>query len=151
MTIIRKIVIADCDDCPHSDHNGGFGRVAYIPVCRKAGREPPWKPESDRYGFVSAWREPGIPDWCPLQADAASQPDSPALLQPPRASDTQPVAVSHTVTMLDAREFKPPKDRKILCGSARKFGTTVIGHFDPRAHDCWFPMPKFPDSLKGRR
>lgn len=168
----RKIVIEDCGECPYDDHKGGFGRVSYIPVCRKANREPPWKPEADRYGFVRARREPGIPDWCPLQEDAASQPESfmlnqvqpraldmqvfgrscrPDGFKPQAASDTQPVAVSHTITLLDAREFKPPKDKKILCGSALRFGTTVIGLFDGRAHDCWLPMPGFPASLKGRR
>lgn len=156
MTIIRKIVIADCDDCPHraSRYSEGFG-AEYLPACGRCGDMLPFDVLYDAAGIMRAKKHPGIPDWCPLQADAESQPESfvlrPDGFKSQAASDTQPVAVSHTVTLLDAREFKPPNNKKILCGSARKFGTTVIGHFDQRAHDCWFPMPGFPASLKGRR
>ena len=66
----RKIVIQDCGECPHSDHKGAFGKVSRIPVCRKADRELPWTPSVGNRGSVSAKREPGIPDWCPLPNDA---------------------------------------------------------------------------------
>lgn len=123
MTAPRKIVINGCGECPISWY------------C----------PNADIAMFS---RKVDIQNKCPLPQD--TQPESPALLQPPRVSDSQLVAVSQTITMLDARDYPPPNG-KILCGSARKFGTTVIGRFDASAHDCWLPMPKFPDSLKGRR
>ena len=65
----RKIVIQECGECPSSDHKGAFGKVSRIPVCRKADRELPWTHIANRAGFVSAKREPGIPDWCPLPKD----------------------------------------------------------------------------------
>ena len=65
----RKIVIRGCGECPSSDHKGAFGKVSRIPVCRKADRELPWTHIANRAGFVSAKREPGIPDWCPLPKD----------------------------------------------------------------------------------
>ena len=70
----RKIVIQDCGECPRSDHKGAFGAVSCIPVCRKADRELPWTPIASSTGFVSAKREPGIPDWCPLPNDAGKEP-----------------------------------------------------------------------------
>ena len=72
----RKIVIQDCGECPHSDHKGAFGKVSRIPVCRKADRELPWTPSvgnRGRVSAVSAKREPGIPDWCPLPNDAGKE------------------------------------------------------------------------------
>ena len=66
----RKIVIQDCGECPRSDHKGAFAVVSRVPVCRKADRELPWTPSVGNRGRVSAKREPGIPDWCPLPNDA---------------------------------------------------------------------------------
>lgn len=63
----RKIVIAYCGQCPHKDHNGGFGKIAYIPVCKKKNRKIlPYKCSVSDSGFVTAQLKNGIPDWCPL-------------------------------------------------------------------------------------
>ena len=51
--------------------------------------------------------------------------------------------------MLDAAITPPPKHHMVLCGSIR-YGTTVKGVFNPEHHDCWLPMPRFPDSVKER-
>lgn len=51
--------------------------------------------------------------------------------------------------MLDAVIHPPPKHQQVLCGSMR-YGTTVKGVFNPKHHDCWLPMPKFPESVKER-
>ena len=51
--------------------------------------------------------------------------------------------------MLDALEYPPPRGVQLLCGSVR-YGTTVKGYFDPKHHDCWLPMPQFPESCKER-
>ena len=51
--------------------------------------------------------------------------------------------------MLDAAIHPPPKHQQVLCGSM-KYGTTIKGVFDPKHHDCWLPMPKFPESVKNR-
>lgn len=58
------------------------------------------------------------------------------------------VAVGDYV-MLDAAIHPPPKHQQVLCGSMR-YGTTVKGVFNPAHHDCWLPMPKFPESVKNR-
>ena len=51
--------------------------------------------------------------------------------------------------MLDATIHPPPKHQMVLCGSIR-YGTTIKGVFNPAHHDCWLPMPKFPESAKER-
>ena len=51
--------------------------------------------------------------------------------------------------MLDPTIYPPPKHQQVLCGSMRH-GTTIKGVFDPKHHDCWLPMPKFPESVKER-
>lgn len=51
--------------------------------------------------------------------------------------------------MLDATITPPPKHQQVLCGSM-KYGTTIKGVFDTKHHDCWLPMPRFPDSVKER-
>ena len=51
--------------------------------------------------------------------------------------------------MLDAAIHPPPKHQQVLCGSIR-YGTTIKGVFNPAHHDCWLPMPKFPESVKER-
>lgn len=35
----KHIVINTCMDCPHKDHHGAFGRVGFVPVCRKTGMD----------------------------------------------------------------------------------------------------------------
>lgn len=53
------------------------------------------------------------------------------------------------VVMYDHRTTPAPKGVIVLCGNT-ELGTTVRGVFDERMHDCWYPMPKFPDSCKAR-
>lgn len=53
------------------------------------------------------------------------------------------------VVMHDHRVTPAPKGVIVLCGNT-ELGTTVRGVFDERMHDCWYPMPKFPDSCKER-
>lgn len=67
----RKIVINRCDECPHRDHNGGFGSPAYVPVCRRAsGKELPYMPVANRHGTgCNAAPTNVIPTWCPLEAN----------------------------------------------------------------------------------
>ena len=67
----RKIVLTDCQRCPSLDHKGGFGSVAYIPVCRAVNKEQPYTVSVMDGGRVQASRTPGIPDWCPLPFNAA--------------------------------------------------------------------------------
>jgi hypothetical protein len=38
----RVIRITECRQCPSCDHKGGFGKIAYIPVCRATGKELPY-------------------------------------------------------------------------------------------------------------
>ncbi|MCK5306993.1 MAG: hypothetical protein KAJ73_00140 [Zetaproteobacteria bacterium] len=64
----RKIVIKDCDDCPHLDHMGAFGKVAYVPRCGKSGDTLPYTVGAPD-GNPTAYSEPGIPDSCPLETD----------------------------------------------------------------------------------
>ena len=57
--------------------------------------------------------------------------------------------VSTDVVMYDHRVTPAPKGVIVLCGNT-ELGTTVRSVFDEKAHDCWYPMPKFPDSCKTR-
>lgn len=54
--------------CPHKDHRGAFGQIAYIPCCRKVSRNLPYRETAQR-GSVHAVGTGVIPDWCPLQKD----------------------------------------------------------------------------------
>lgn len=65
-----------------------------------------------------------------------------------KASTDNKVLVGDYV-MLDAAITPPPKHQMVLCGSIR-YGTTVKGVFNPAHHDCWLPMPRFPESVKER-
>lgn len=144
----RKIVINDCNKCWYRANRPCYGvGEGLFPVCGKTGDPLPFDMRIYTDGRQRAIQSPGIPYWCPLPADSPAA----AEIQPERAGATQPVAVSSAFTLLDAREFPPPKGKKILCGSAVRFGTTVIGLFDHKGHDCWLPMPGFPDSLKKMR
>ena len=53
------------------------------------------------------------------------------------------------VVMHDHRTTPAPKGVIVMCGNT-ELGTTVRGVFDERMHDCWYPMPKFPESCKER-
>lgn len=53
------------------------------------------------------------------------------------------------VVMYDHAITPAPKHKLVLCGST-ELGTTVKGIFDERFHDCWFPLPKHPQSCKER-
>lgn len=67
----RKIVIGSCSDCPNLKHSGGFGGIAYIPICHETGEMLPYtKSVSGNRIVATATGE--IPDWCPL--DAAEDP-----------------------------------------------------------------------------
>lgn len=63
----RKIVIKTCEECPHIDHEGGFGRIAYIPRCANAKKNLPYTVEASDAGRVYAEPTYEIPEWCPLK------------------------------------------------------------------------------------
>lgn len=67
----KKIVIQSCGVCPHKDHKGGFGNIAYIPICRAANKELPYT-ETARNGRCYANATLVIPGWCPLEDDASA-------------------------------------------------------------------------------
>jgi hypothetical protein len=62
----RAIIVENCSKCPHRDHKGAFGKVAYIPVCRLKNRELPYVSEVTIRGTVVANQIGNCPDWCPL-------------------------------------------------------------------------------------
>lgn len=62
----KIIKIEKCRHCPNHTHKGGFGQVAYIPVCSLANKEQPWKLISDGRMAV-AHQTVDIPEWCPLE------------------------------------------------------------------------------------
>lgn len=66
-TMSKKIVIKKCKNCPHVDHKGGFGHIAYIPVCRLADKELPYRVERGYGTMIIAKQTGGIPTWCPLE------------------------------------------------------------------------------------
>lgn len=64
---MRYIPIKTCNDCPHKDHRGGFGRVAYIPVCRLTDKNLPYTVgASGLTRMIIANYTGEIPDSCPL-------------------------------------------------------------------------------------
>lgn len=64
----KKIAIPNCGVCPHKDHNGGFGKIAYLPMCRAAHKELPYT-ETASKGRCYATPTLVIPEWCPLEND----------------------------------------------------------------------------------
>ena len=66
----KKIVIEVCSKCPKVSHGGGFGKIAYIPMCNLGvtNRELPYEERASR-GMVVAHGTDVIPDWCPLEED----------------------------------------------------------------------------------
>ena len=64
---MKKILVDKCTNCPFVGHAGGFGKIAYIPVCGKErGRQLPFT-ETSSGGRVTAHGTDEIPDWCPLE------------------------------------------------------------------------------------
>lgn len=65
----RIIRIESCKDCHFRDHNGAFGVIAYIPMCRNGkSRELPYTTSPSGLGrqlYASVCD--GIPEWCPLE------------------------------------------------------------------------------------
>lgn len=66
---MKCIPIPSCAECPHRDHKGGFGEVAYVPVCRRVNKELPHTVGTRKttmgYRMIASQVE-GIPEWCPL-------------------------------------------------------------------------------------
>lgn len=63
----RYIEVNSCAGCPHRDHRGAFGAVAYVPVCRKANKTLPHTEHASERQRIVAYRDDReIPDWCPL-------------------------------------------------------------------------------------
>lgn len=63
----KCIKIKSCNECHHRDHQGGFGKIAYIPCCRFGkGRELPYTTSANQRGYVTATCTGVIPEWCPL-------------------------------------------------------------------------------------
>lgn len=66
---MKVIPVESCASCPHRDHKGGFGVVAYVPVCRMANRELPHDVQTMKTPLGHRMVAGGtsvIPDWCPL-------------------------------------------------------------------------------------
>lgn len=62
----RHIPIESCLTCPHRDHKGAFGSVAYVPCCRKADCDLPYTTSTDSRHRAYANPTNVIPGWCPL-------------------------------------------------------------------------------------
>lgn len=62
----KKIVIKTCEDCPHKDHTGGFGRVMYVPVCRETNKKLGYQVRNQGIHVVAVY-DGIIPTWCPLE------------------------------------------------------------------------------------
>jgi hypothetical protein len=75
----RKIVVEGCATCPHSDHQGAFGRVAYIPTCKLKGGEVIPYITAESNGRLFAHLKNTTPEWCPLPYDILSA--TPAIVE----------------------------------------------------------------------
>lgn len=68
---MRSLAIKTCEDCPEYDHNGAFGKIAYIPVCCAMRRKKlPYALSEPLGGAPRAIYTGKIPDWCPLERSA---------------------------------------------------------------------------------
>jgi hypothetical protein len=71
MSRSRVILITTCQECPHKDHFGGFGQVAYVPKCRALpfGKNelPHTVTYNQRNNRAQAQPTYEIPEACPLQ------------------------------------------------------------------------------------
>lgn len=63
----KHIIIRVCSECPNIEHGGGFGAVAYIPMCGKKNRELLYTVSGSQKGRCTARGVDVIPDWCPLE------------------------------------------------------------------------------------
>ena len=63
----RIIRITECSQCPHFDHRGGHGQIAYVPKCNKSHKELPHTVSFNSKNRGIAQQLPGIPDWCELE------------------------------------------------------------------------------------
>ena len=64
---MKRLTIENCNECPFVDHKGGFGNVAYIPVCKRVGRKELPYTEHASNGRITARCTGVIPEWCPLE------------------------------------------------------------------------------------
>jgi hypothetical protein len=62
---MRYIPIKDCSYCPRKDHRGGFGRPAFIPVCRSTNKELGYTNALQNSTVIAVY-DGIIPEWCPL-------------------------------------------------------------------------------------
>ncbi|KKL61153.1 hypothetical protein LCGC14_2198170 [marine sediment metagenome] len=63
----KIITIKTCSACPHIDHGGAWGQVAYVPCCEKSSRrEMPYTTHASGNRVVARCTDV-IPDWCPLE------------------------------------------------------------------------------------
>jgi hypothetical protein len=62
------IRIKTCKECPYLGHKGAFGEIAYVPVCRKSGKELPHTLGAGHKHVPLALGTNAIPEWCPLDA-----------------------------------------------------------------------------------
>ena len=62
----KMILIESCNTCPSKDHKGAFGRVQYVPVCRRTNKELGYTVHADMRGNVGASYNGIIPSFCPL-------------------------------------------------------------------------------------
>jgi hypothetical protein len=62
---MKAILIESCGVCPNRDHNGAFGKVAYVPICRLSNKQLPYDVEVQR-GREYAVAKKEIPAWCKL-------------------------------------------------------------------------------------
>lgn len=64
---MKFIAVRTCEDCPDKNHKGGFGTVAYIPICLAVDKTLGYTTSAttDR-GRVYAEYDGTIPKWCPL-------------------------------------------------------------------------------------
>lgn len=64
----KIITIQTCANCPHKDHRGAYGQVAYIPVCRQTNKNLGYTKEvSSRGNGIHAQYDGKIPSFCPLE------------------------------------------------------------------------------------
>lgn len=62
----KCLPIISCDRCPSFDHQGAFGRIAYIPVCRRLDQTLGYAAHPGHGARLHANYDGVIPPECPL-------------------------------------------------------------------------------------
>ena len=63
---MKLVLIENCLQCPYKNMIDVFGKLRYVPVCKKVGERLPYVEVIEDISTVKAKPTGVIPKWCPL-------------------------------------------------------------------------------------